>query len=59
MINERELLADSKFIDSKFEKIKFMELLFKISQILLSNLDEYALNTLFFCSSDNLDIHFL
>ncbi len=30
IIKERELLADSKFISSKSEKIKFMELLFKI-----------------------------
>jgi len=31
MINERELLADSKFISSKVEKIRFMEILFKIN----------------------------
>lgn len=31
MINERELLADSKFIGSKSEKIAFMEILFKIN----------------------------
>ena len=31
MINERELLADSKFIDTHVEKIKFMEILLKIN----------------------------
>lgn len=31
IINERELLADSKFISSKVEKIKFMEILLKIN----------------------------
>jgi beta-lactamase regulating signal transducer with metallopeptidase domain len=31
IINERELLADSKFINSKEEKIRFMEILFKVN----------------------------
>jgi beta-lactamase regulating signal transducer with metallopeptidase domain len=33
MINERELMADSKFITNKREKIKFMEILFKIDNL--------------------------
>ena len=34
MIDERELLADSKFISTKIEKIKFMEMLFKINNLM-------------------------
>ena len=33
IINERELLADSKFIESKNEKIKFIEILCKINDL--------------------------
>ncbi len=33
IIKERELLADSKYINSKFDKIRFMEILLKINEL--------------------------
>ena len=48
IIDERELLADTKFIHTKQEKIKFMEILFKVNDL---NKNQRFFSKKIYCSS--------